>query len=99
MGADSAAENPNLILGGRDAGLDVAKPMAIEPQLPRAPNLPRIVIIRTPVRESRLKQVEANERGEEIPVQAHPIAEREAQQHKRAGNHTQITVRQFSFAC
>src|ERR1039458_8772490 len=41
--------------------------------------LPQKCHHRTPVRESGLKQVESDERREQIPVRAPPITEREAQ--------------------
>ena len=46
----------------------------------------------TPVRKRGLKQVEPHESGKQIPIGADPVAEREGQQHKRAGNHTQIAI-------
>ena len=46
---------------------------------------------RAPACKCRLKQIKADKRSEQIPVGAHPIAQPQAQQHKSAGDHSQVT--------
>lgn len=45
---------------------------------------------RTPVRESRLKQIQADESCEQKPVRTHPISQCERQQDESACNHSKI---------
>jgi hypothetical protein len=47
---------------------------------------------RAPVGESRLEQIESNEPGEQEPPLIYVVAERKADQHKGAGNHSEELV-------
>src|SRR5690242_11348718 len=44
-----------------------------------------------PVRESRLKQIQANKSGEKVPVRAYVVPQRQGQQNKAASDQTKCT--------
>src|SRR6185437_14668056 len=47
---------------------------------------------RAPVRECRLKQVQADKRGKEIPIRMHPMSERQGREHEGACNHSKVAI-------